>query len=254
MELQGFRTDRDASLAVAGVKPDFRSIRSMMFHHLGISKMKLGRYQQHAIACSLLGAALICAPAFAQDEDQPATGLYVAGAVGAGRPAAIGDDKSGILPTLSAGYAFANGLRPELEISYRYNSKSGGAEHAASAIGNVWWDVWQDGYYFYAGGGFGATHLSASSNGVNGSDTLPAWQAGLGFGHSITGNLALGVDYRHLATVDKPRYNFQGQSFDGPHYMSNAVLLELRYSFGGSWSSPASTSEAPVRVVPVSPN
>ena len=214
--------------------------------------MKSACYRQHAIACSLLGAALICAPAFAQDE--PVTGLYVGSAVGAGRPLAIGDNKSGILPTLSAGYAFANGLRPELEISYRYNSKNGGAEHATSAMGNLWYDVWQDGYYFYAGGGFGGTRLSASGNGVNGSDTLPAWQAGLGFGHSITQNLALGVDYRHLAALGKPRYDIQGQSFDGLHYMTNAVLIELRYSFGGGWGSPVSVPEAPVRVVPVSPN
>ncbi|MDE0853829.1 MAG: outer membrane beta-barrel protein [Nevskia sp.] len=209
--------------------------------------MKLARYRQPVLACSLTGAMLACGAAFAEDG----AGFYVGAGAGVGRPLAVGDNKSGPLPTLSAGYGFANGLRPEVEISYRYNSKNGLAEHAASAMGNLWYDFWQDGYYFYLGGGFGGTRLKASGDGLGGTDTLAAWQVGSGFGHTITDNLALGLNYRHLATFDKPKYDIQGQSFEGPHYMTNAILLELRYSFGGRFDNSATGSEEPVRVVPV---
>ncbi|MDE0853963.1 MAG: outer membrane beta-barrel protein [Nevskia sp.] len=209
--------------------------------------MKLVTVSSNVLALSIFGIAVAGAPAFAGDE----MGLYVGGGVGVGRPLAVGDNKLGVLPMLSVGYTLANGLRPEAEFSYRYNSKNGFAEHAASAMGNLWYDFWQDGYYFYAGGGFGATDLHANSGGVSGSDTLPAWQVGFGFGNALTRHLTLGLDFRHLATLDKPKFTIQGQSVESPHYMTNAALIELRYSFGGRLPDPVFGSETPVQVVPI---
>jgi hypothetical protein len=214
-------------------------------------KFEMSRFEMHKGRCALYLAAsfaLLAAPVRAQDND----GWYAGGAVGFGRPVAIGDNKSGIIPALSAGYSFDNGLRPEAELSYRYNSKDGGAEHAASLMGNLWYDFWHNGYYFYAGGGFGATRVNLSGDGISGvSDTSPAWQIGSGFGHSITSNLTLGLDFRHLASLNTLKYNINGQSVETSHYMTSAAMLELRYSFGHGYSHAVTATEPPTRVVPV---
>lgn len=209
--------------------------------------MKPWRFEQYLIACAIAGISMVSTPALAITPD----GFYAGAGAGIGRPLAVGDDKLGFVPMLSGGYALANGLRPEVELSYRPNNKSGTSERAAGLMGNLWYDFWQDDYYFYAGGGAGGVRLKVSADGFSGSDTQAAWQAGLGFGHTVTRQLILGVSYRHLATFDRPKYTISGQSVEGAHYITSAAMIELRYVFGGRASAPASSPDAPVRVVPV---
>lgn len=209
--------------------------------------MKPWRLERYVIACAIAGISMVSAPVLALTPD----GVYVGAGAGVGRPLAVGDNKLGFVSMLSGGYAMANGLRPELELSYRPNNKYGASERAAGLMGNLWYDFWQDDYYFYAGGGAGGVRIKVSVDGFSGSDTEAAWQAGFGFGHTVTRQLILGVDYRHLGSFNRPRYNIAGQSLEGAHYMTNAAMIELRYVFGGHAAAPASSATAPVQVVPL---
>jgi opacity protein-like surface antigen len=207
-------------------------------------------FKRHLVAHAIVGASLASVPVFAEGPD----GFFVNAAAGAGRPLAVGENKFGLVSSVSGGFRFDNGLRPELELSYRPNNKDGVSERAAGLMGNLWYELWEDGYYFYLGGGFGAVRLKVSADAISASDTQAAWQAGLGFGHSLTRQLSLGLDYRHLATFDKPHFTVQGVSAEAAHYMTGAVMIELRYSFGQSGAAdPVPAANAPVRVQPLQP-
>jgi hypothetical protein len=190
---------------------------------------------------------LFAGAAAAADEN---SGYFLAGWIGASRPFGIHDDKWGEFPSLSGGYSFANGLRPELELAYRYNGKSELQNlnlRAATVLSNLWYEVWnRDGYYFYAGGGIGGLRLSFSQAGVSGIDTGAAWQAGFGFGGALSHNFDWGFAFRHLASFDR----ISADGGDGPHYMAKSVALELRYWFWNP-APEATSSERAVQVVPV---
>lgn len=167
----------------------------------------------------------------------------------------------GWLGGLTAGYGFANGLRPEFELAYRRNdydevtapgfisNQVGGRRDAVTAMANLWYEVRaNDGLFSilhpYLGGGVGAArldqhHLSAEGDElVNDFHTRFAYQGGAGVGLDLTPHLTLSVDYRYLAS-GKTSYATAPAvvAAGGPEsvetaYRSQTAMLGLRYSFG----------------------
>jgi OOP family OmpA-OmpF porin len=139
---------------------------------------------------------------------------------------------------LTGGYAFENGLRPELELDFRRNeldAASGGNGHvkAESAMANLWYDVKTNRGLFsvvhpYIGAGLGYARPTVSSPAVNGHDSAFAYQAGAGFGYDLTRNLTASIDYRFLRTDHN--YLAGGEA----RYQVQSVMAGLRYSFGAA--------------------
>lgn len=195
-----------------------------------------------AIVGVVVPVAACSMPAFAAD------GLYAG--LGAGGAHAIGQDvtltvpgqgtaqgnvslHTGFAGTAAAGYAFHNGLRPEAEFGFRRNVNGdiGLAENATTYMGNLWYDLWQDGYFVYAGGGLGAAQVHVNISGHTGSDTQFAWQAGGGFGGAVARRLVLSFDYRYLSTASDASVNIEGANFKAG-YRTNVYGIALRYYFG----------------------
>ncbi|WP_028080324.1 outer membrane protein [Solimonas soli] len=200
-----------------------------------------------ARACLLLGAVLVSTPAAAD----PA-GFYGGLSAGVGRVKGYDDARWRPVPAATVGYAFVSGLRPELELAYRHHREVDDAT-AESVMGNLWWDIWNEGYYFYVGGGAGNAWLDVDARNERASDSLAAWQVGLGLGGAVNEHLTVGLNYRHFETFQEPRFSAAGQSSRaGSRFEAQAFLVELRYFFGGGPQDPApSVSVQPVRVVPV---
>ena len=179
------------------------------------------------------------------------TGLYLAGSLGAtlqnnhsitestkGVPGSSdGSAKfgTGIAATATAGLAFNNSIRSDLEFGYR--DKPGKAdsidEKAYSAMANLWIDILhQYGYFVYFGGGAGVADVDLHSGGDSDSATPLSWQIGGGAGVTLTRQLALSADFRRLAAFDKSTFHLEGGENLDTRFSTNAVTLSLRYSFG----------------------
>jgi OmpA-OmpF porin, OOP family len=212
------------------------------------------------IAAAALGAA--STGAFAQRADAPQTqrGFYIGGGVGANfqeqnRFRGGGADSNagyepGYLGLLDFGYAMGNGLRLELEPSWRHNDvdKIGGISgHGGSDIGAVMVNGIYDlnypipflrGWEPHLGLGVGAARVHNHSAGhntllVSGSDTVPAFQGIAGIDYAVTPAMRVGVDYRYFLAHDA---NFHvdstGASVKGGDYNDHSILLTFRYQFG----------------------
>ena len=163
----------------------------------------------------------------------------------------------------SAGYSFANGLRPELELDHRSNhldhdgvGLDHGLDRADSAFANLWYDIKVPSGFFsvvhpYLGGGVGAVRSGYHNANLGGfplaSDyaTEFGYQAGGGLNYDVTRHLTLGLDYRH---VWSNRGSFAAPFAAGPpidqRYLANTALLSVRYTFG-SPSAPEAPAAAP---------
>ena len=158
-----------------------------------------------------------------------------------------------------AGYTFANGLRPELDLGYRHAEfeNAGGDYSSSHAIGNVFYNISRRGYFFYLGGGAGYADVRVKLDQLGKDDDgVPVYSLGAGFGVPIGRQLMVGVDYRYVAGFERNQYDFVVQ--DTPltgsfRYRSHFVGLGLRYSFGSALadSYPARRPTEPVSVVPV---
>lgn len=157
-----------------------------------------------------------------------------------------------------AGYSFANGLRPELEFTYRRDRIDGDGEvRNAQAIGSLYYSFSRNGYYFYLGGGGGYAKLRASlDNFGKDSDGTPVYSGGTGVGVAVTSQLMAGIDYRYAGAFDSSHFS---SSVNGTpasvsfRYRGSFVGLALRYSFGSAMadSFPVYTPYERVRVVPL---
>lgn len=167
----------------------------------------------------------------------------------------------GPLGGLTAGYNFANGLRPELEVNYRRNSfggLGGGDIRAGTATANLYYNFVRNGYYFYLGGGGGYASLRGHFN-QGGADTdyRSLYQAGTGFGFAATPSLTVGIDYRFQGAFERADFSRDINGTPGStslRYRGSLVSLALRFDlgrlFGGS-STAAGEAREPVRIVPV---
>lgn len=149
----------------------------------------------------------------------------------------------------AGGYRFGNGFRAEGEFGYRRSStdstqinsgpefNSDGSMSALSFMANGYYDF-DVGMKIkpYIGGGIGVARVSANDIRINStqlvddSDTVFAYQAIGGLGYDLTQNLTAFVEYRYFATVD-PSFNASnGGNYDS-QFMSHNALLGVRYHF-----------------------
>ena len=159
-----------------------------------------------------------------------------------------------------AGYTFASGLRPELELGYRTSDiqRSGADTSASQAIGSLYYNFSRNGYFFYLGGGGGYANVRLDTDVVGEDDDGSAvYSLGTGFGLPIGRSFMAGVDYRYVRAFDRLNYDYEvdGAALSGSfRYRSHFVGLSLRYSFGSARadSHPVQRPTEPARVVPVS--
>lgn len=160
----------------------------------------------------------------------------------------------GFVEGATLGYALPGHLRPEFEVDYRRNNVHGedAATSNISMMGNLWYDFETPSNYFYFGAGIGENHLKSTLGQASDTADAFAYQFGIGAGYKLSHQLLIGVDYRYLATATRSTFTFGALQVKG-HLHSQAVMIGLRYNFGGYWDPLApERSERAVRVVPLS--
>ena len=240
---------------------------------------------------ALVAATMLALPVAA--KAQPITGLYIGGAGGVNimhdetaRAAAGPFGAGGHLQTrvgpaadLDVGFGLGNGLRVELEGTYRYNTikglsgtaNAGGQEQKFGPMVNVIYGL--DGLlpslpvqpYIGVGGGYIWTqdrNVHASAPGfiaTGGTRTVGsiAYQGILGAAFPIdtVPGLALTADYKFLGLVDHRNYPATVNGVPGKIRLdddfNHTILIGVRYNFGVA-PPPAAPVAAPVPPSPVS--
>ncbi len=175
---------------------------------------------------------------------------------------------------LNLGYAFASGLRPEVEFGYRFNKiksatsddligdTASGHYQAYTEMLNAWYDFKSSNpdsalsfVHPYIGGGVGVAQVGVRENvgtfgdAVDDKKSLFAYQAGAGIGFDFTRQFTLAFDARWLRT---PRGNFSvsndvidtlgGAQTLSTRYESITLGMSIRYSF---LAAPAPAKAAP---------
>jgi len=245
---------------------------------------------------ALLAATVLALPVAAQA--QPVTGLYVGAGVGlnfhqdstfsnngGGSDARLRYRDVGAVALGSIGWGFGNGLRAEIEGSYRQNrvdSAKGGGLRSTSAGGylnnyavmaNVLYDFNIAGFpvvpYVGVGVGYGwvqSRKVYATTTGAsitsNDTDAQFAYQGILGAAYNIAAvpGLALTAEYRFFGTLE-PSLNSEirtggrtgpvlltGKS--EPTNYNHSILLGVRYNFGAPRPAPAAAPVAPAPAAP----
>lgn len=171
----------------------------------------------------------------------------------------------GAIATIAVGYAFRNGLRPEVEYAYRDNNAetageaTQGATDAEAVMANLWYDLPSPAFARaldpYIGIGFGAAEIGMNQvtdgTGRVRSDTeqVAGGQVGAGLGYAVTRRLAVNAGYRYFL-ADEAR--FDPGALDA-EYGAHSVMAGLRYTFGGrepKLASAETATPAPVATAP----
>lgn len=172
------------------------------------------------------------------------------------------DYNEGVLANLSVGYAWMNGLRTELEASYRTNgvdnitgtggSGSAGDFRSYNAMANLIYDFKNNTRWVpYIGGGVGASWQDADniatafSSSINKKDVAFAYQGIAGLDYWLNERSAWGLRYNYFASQDGDFRTSAGASTDG-EYHNHAVMVTYRYGLG----APAAAPVAPNTVAP----
>jgi opacity protein-like surface antigen len=243
----------------------------------------------------LLAATLLTMPvaaANAQSWDPRVTGVYVGAGLGFNYlmgqdgdvPNAVGGRTGydigyewGYAGVLSVGYGFGNGLRLELEGSYRQNDvdtikangigslpRSGGTARSYGAMVNALYDFNLGGIAPYVGvgagyqiqelDGVGASQPGSGSVVIDGDQGAFAYQAILGAALPIASvpGLALTAEYRFMGTfghdIDGTLTPATGPvrrfTFDADD-LNHSIMFGVRYNFGRSAAPVAAAAAAP---------
>ncbi len=207
---------------------------------------------------TLLAATMLAlaAPAAAQ----PVEGFYVGAGAGlnwlqdqsivAGQTLSFDMGFGGVI---SLGWGFGNGIRAEIEGSYRQNDGDraafGGALRGTATsygvMGNAFYDFHGliAGIVPYVGVGAGyiwhehdGVRLATGGAGLNGSDARFAYQAIVGAAIPIDAipGLALTAEYRYMATLDQSIPADPGAGFASVDVtpQNHSIFLGIRYAFG----------------------
>lgn len=155
----------------------------------------------------------------------------------------------------SLGYAFGNGLRTELELSYRSNDADsignadlGGSVSSMAGMVNVLYDV-DFGLPFkpYIGAGVGGARVNFDEV-TNGATVIDdggfdfAWQGIAGASYSLNDSTDLTLDYRYFSVPEVELQN-GGNSYD-TDYNTHNVVLGVRFTFGAPTPAPAPVEPA----------
>lgn len=225
--------------------------------------MKTANRRTVASAAGFSALVLFSVAATAQTRTPPTSadpGYYVTGGAGLNflEDAEAGSTTyqydTGGMGLGALGYQFGNGFRVEGEVAYRASGISGstnggasGETNAASLMANAFYDI-RTGTKFtpYVGAGIGGAVVTfdnvtipGSSNRIDDSDLVLAYQAMAGVAYQLDHNLKLDVGYRYLGT-ESPRFQTVNGSEVGSHYHNHAAVVSLRYEFGqfsnfGNW-------------------
>jgi OOP family OmpA-OmpF porin len=240
---------------------------------------------------ALVAATILATPLAA--NAQPITGLYIGAGGGvnimqnedakitAGPGTASGQLKTRVGPAvdLDVGYGLGNGLRAEIEGSYRYNTFNGnnvgGQEQKYGVMANVLYDFVGLVPFVqpYAGVGAGYQWAQDRNLRVNGpgflaraatdSDGKFAYQGIVGAAFPLPGapGLAVTADYRFMGLVGDRNYGgtlttVPGGTVPANFKLSNdlnhTILIGVRYNFGAAAPAPEAPPAAAVPASPVS--
>ncbi|MCS6932839.1 MAG: outer membrane beta-barrel protein, partial [Acetobacteraceae bacterium] len=217
----------------------------------------------------LAAGALLALPLAAPAGAQPVEGLYVGAGAGlnwlqretfSGTPGYNVTFDLGYGGVISLGWGFGNGIRAEVEGSYRQNSvdratfdaRTPGSGRAMSygIMGNAFYDFHGllAGIVPYVGVGAGYIwhehdNVRAGAFRSNGSDARFAYQGIVGAAVPIAEvpGLSITAEYRYLATLEQSIAN----NFTPPAFRSNvtpqnhSLFLGIRYAFGAEPPAPA---------------
>lgn len=240
---------------------------------------------------ALVAATMLALPVAA--KAQPITGLYIGGAGGvnimhdestqiAGGALQRGghlETRVGPAVDLDIGYGLGNGLRVELEGSYRYNTikglgggnnSAGGQEQKFGPMVNVIYDVADlipyvqpyvgvgGGYIFTQDRNLRASGPGFAANSANRTVGSIGYQGILGAALPIetVPGLAVTADYRFLGLVGHRNYPGTVNGVPGKIRLeddfNHTILIGLRYNFGVAPPPVAAPAAAPVPASPVS--
>jgi len=152
--------------------------------------------------------------------------------------------KAGFAASLTTGYSFNNGLRPELSVTYRKNdydtvstssgttTNADGSRTSIAGMGSLWFDfLGRDSTVRpYIGAGLGVNNVKLSGSGNSTSKTALGYQLGAGLSFFVTKKDALSLDYRYLASNDI-KFNV-GNSEVKTDYKAHTLMLGYRHHFG----------------------
>ena len=183
---------------------------------------------------------------FAQDSDVDGTGTNTS----------LEHDE-GYVGVLSAGYAFANGFRYEIEAGKRRNeidsagsTSVNGRTSVLSAMLNGYYDFATGTAFIpYLGAGIGAASVDMSANpvgttGLNGSATGLGLQGIAGVGYQFNESTTGTLEYRYFTARGLNMSANNGASTD-VDYNSHAVMLGVRFTFGAEEKPMPAAEPAP---------
>ncbi|HAE01044.1 MAG TPA: hypothetical protein DCL95_14055 [Rhodospirillaceae bacterium] len=194
-------------------------------------------------------------------------GIYLSGLAGVslyedsesqgGGLSVTNDYQPGYAVSGALGYLYENGLRAEVELSHRsadiadFNSvsaggttialgngiKGSGSVSATSLLLNAGYELeTSTGFSPYVLGGLGVAHIDVNDARVNGvlladsSDSVLAYQIGVGSMYKLTAHTSLDLSYRFFDTQDPELRDSSGANFESEMQTHN-VMLGLRYRF-----------------------
>ncbi|HEY0425921.1 MAG TPA: OmpA family protein [Rhodopila sp.] len=245
----------------------------------------------------LVAATILALPVAA--NAQPLTGLYLGGGAGVNimqnETAKLNTPIPGVQSSprlnsrvgpavvLSLGYGLGNGLRAEVEGSYRYNNfsgtsgqtTSGGLEQKFGAMFNVLYDFGAiipivkpyvgvgAGYQWAKESNLHASGLGLAAAAKTGTEGSFAYQGILGVDLPIAAapGLTFAVDYRFMGLAQNRNYsgvvNTPGSvgraaTFKLSDDYNHTVLIGFRYAFGATAPAPVAPAPAAVAPSPVS--
>ena len=155
------------------------------------------------------------------------------------------DYKDGGIADVAAGRAFRNGLRLELDYSYRQNdvssiqntSASGGSS-VNSVLANILYAFPTGGWvtpYAGVGAGYGWMNYDdvgpIAGSAINDTGGGFAYQLIAGLEHRIDDNLSANLSYRYFAMPDVDFTTASGAGVSSD-YSSHAIMVGLRWTFG----------------------
>src|ERR1700726_2164727 len=194
----------------------------------------------------LLAATILALPVVARA--QPIQGVYVGGSFGANfleeeRLVRPGPNhklsyQPGYAGLGSVGYGFGNGVRLEVEGSYRFNhigtgNALGGNETKYGAMGNVLFDmdIGSPYVYPYLGAGAGYQEVQGQFGPSNPTSGAFAYQAIAGLAFPIPGVVGLSAtaEYRYLGLSGDRKYTVPTRVITQDN--NHSLMLGLRYAF-----------------------
>ncbi len=224
------------------------------------------------VACA---AILLCTQAFAEDYNDPTSGVYISGAGGlssnlesdfkskSGAPSyqLSADFDWGWMASGAVGYDYGNFIRNEVELSYRDNgidtlqntATSSGDTKALSLMYNLLFDVNVFGPSFtpYVGAGIGMMRLDLAASPLAGglvvddSNWVGAYQGIIGAEYALDNELSLFTDYRYVRSFGAD-YNTTNGNKGNFTYKNSTVTAGLRYSFGADMPNEATPTPLPI--------